>query len=115
MHLRATLLVVNVNENIETVFFFRDSYGSEQAMNLFWVHEQYLQKAKEKEAAGNEEEAFLNYDENEFGDLAAEMDNDEVEDEVASDDDKVEDEGASDNEEEARMDEAEGNGDNADD
>ena len=43
------------------------------------------------------------------------MDNDEVEDEVASDDDKVEDEGASDNEEEARMDEAEGNGDNADD
>ena len=114
MHLRATLLVVNVNKNIETVFFFRDSYGSEQAMNLFWVHEQYLLKAKEQEAAGNEE-ANLNYDENEFGDLAAEMDNDEVEDEVASDDDKVEDEGASDNEEEARMDEAEGNGDNADD
>ena len=83
-------------------------------MNLFWVHEQYLLKAKEQEAARNEE-ANLNYDENEFGDLAAEMDNDEVEDEVASDDDKVEDEGASDNEEEARMDEAEGNGDNADD
>ena len=82
-------------------------------MNLFWVHEQYLLKAKVQEAAGNEE-ANLNYDENEFGDLAAEMDNDEVEDEVASDDDKVEDEGASDDEEEARMDEAEGNGANAD-
>ena len=87
--------MVNVNENIECVFF-RDSDGSEQAMNLFWVHEQYLQKAKEKETAGDEEEAKLNYNENEFGDdyLAAEMDDDEVED-----DDE----------------EAEGGGDNADD
>ena len=71
-------------------------------MNLFWVHEQYLQKAKEKETAGDEEEAKLNYNENEFGDdyLAAEMD---------------EDDGASDDDEEARMDAAEGDGDNADD
>ena len=86
--------------------FFRDSDGSEQAMNLFWVHEQYLQKAKEKETAGDEEEAKLNYNENEFGDdyLAAETDDDEVEDEGASDDD-----------EEANMDEAEGDGDNGDD
>ena len=78
-------------------------------MNLFWVHEQYLKNAKEKEAVGesrDEEEAKVNNDENEFGDdyLAAEMDDDEVEDEGASDDD-----------EEANMDEAEGDGDNGDD
>ena len=74
-------------------------------MNLFWVHEQYLKNAKEKEAVGesrDEEEAKLNNDENDLGDdyLAAEMD---------------EDEGASDDDEEANMDEAEGDGDNADD